>query len=280
MEIKQLSVFGGTGFVGSEFIRQTNNYTLIDKVPRDSSTPICKDVLYLISTTHNYNVFSDPHLDVNTNLTLLIRALENWRYHNATGGVFNFVSSWFVYGDGELPAKEDRYCNPKGFYSITKRAAEQLLISYCETYDLNYRILRLGNVIGDGDKNVSAKKNALQYLIQRMKDGQEIDVYEHGDFYRSYIHVEDCVRAIRLVMDKGEKNSIYNIGTSEPQRFIDMLEYAAKMIGYTHPFNFIEQKGFHKKVQAKSFYMDTTKLYSLGFKPQYTTETMLDSLLT
>ena len=46
--------------------------------------------------------------------------------------VFNFISSWFVYGkNNEIPFREDySQCNPTGFYSITKYCAEQLFKLY------------------------------------------------------------------------------------------------------------------------------------------------------
>ena len=115
----------------------------------------------------------------------MIKVLENIKNKNNT--TFNFISSWFVYGNTDLPAHEESYCDPRGFYSITKRAAEQLLISYCETYEIKYRILRLANVIGTGDKKVSKKKNALTYLINELKQDNAINLYSDGDLYRDYI---------------------------------------------------------------------------------------------
>ena len=92
--------------------------------------------VYFISTVDNYNVHTDMHIDINTNLNVLMDVLKSFR-ESSPDAVFNFISSWFVYGNVPLPAKEDSHCNPRGFYSITKRAAEQMLISYCETFGLN-----------------------------------------------------------------------------------------------------------------------------------------------
>ena len=144
--------------------------------PSHDPHPKSKDVLYFISTVDNYNIFSDPFLDVETNLNVLIKTLEACReYSNET--TFNFISSWFVYGKTDsLPASEDSYCNPKGFYSITKRAAEQLIISYCETYNIKYRILRLCNVCGETDLKVSKKKNALQHLINEVINDRDVNL--------------------------------------------------------------------------------------------------------
>jgi nucleoside-diphosphate-sugar epimerase len=185
-----------------------------------------------------------------------------------------------VYGPNvQLPAREDSPCDPRGFYSITKRAAEQLVISFCETFDMKYRILRLGNVLGATDTKVSAKKNALQFLFNEMKAGKNIEIYEGGNFYRSYIYIEDCIDAIHTVVEKGNLNEIYNIGTTERMKFIDMLHYAGDLIGYQGEYRFVPQKEFHKKVQAKSFYLDVDKLYGLGFQHRYDPEHMIAAVL-
>ena len=151
-----ISIYGGTGFVGSHYVKQYGGLL----IPRNERNPQSDNVLYFISTTDNYNVFTDVHLDVDTNLSVLLSTLEACREANVK--TFNFISSWFVYGDTDLPASETSYCDPKGFYSITKRAAEQLLISYCQTFGMNYRILRLGNVVGKGDGRSEEHTSELQ----------------------------------------------------------------------------------------------------------------------
>lgn len=278
----EINVFGGTGFVGGEFCRRYRDEENIFVVPRTARSPTANagEILYLISTTHNYNVFENANRDIETNLVVLGQVLDDWREY-APNATFNFVSSWFVYGDnGCIISDEKSPCNPKGFYSITKRTAEQLVISYAETFGLKYRILRLGNVLGRTDTNVSAQKNALQFLINQMKEGKPIDIYERGDFYRNYIHVEDCVEAIHHVIEHGETNQIYNIGRLPNVHFMEAINYCHKKLNSKSEIRFIDQKDFHKKVQAKSFMMDVAKLYRLGYEPKYTTEQMLDTLLS
>jgi len=142
----KINVFGSTGFIGSNFCNMYPDEVI--RVPKDDDFWHSDEVLYLISTTDNYGVLTSPHIDIDTNLTLLMSNL--WNHKHREDLVFNFVSSWFVYGDVELPAREDACCKPKGFYSITKKCAEDLLISFCQTYGLKYRIFRLANVIGVG----------------------------------------------------------------------------------------------------------------------------------
>lgn len=262
----------GQGFIGSYYADlfpcQVND--------RNNLIPELKDVLYMISTVDNYHVKTNPYIDIDTNLTTLIRVLENWRQKH-TGGVFNFASSWFVYGDTDLPAREDSHCDPKGFYSITKRTAEQLLISYCETYGLKYRILRFANVLGPGDKKASKKKNAVTFMINEMKNNRPINVYDRGDFIRDYIHVKDLCRAVNLVVESGELNTIYNIGNGVPIKFIDIINQAVAL-GSKSEITMIEQADFHKIVQVKSMYMDTEKLQKLGYKPEFRIQDIVKEL--
>lgn len=284
-----VNVFGSSGFVGRAYSEQFNGFVIRNS--RDDLLAHNGNVVYFISTVDNYNVHTNPHLDINTNLVVFMKVLESFKNlverEKPTTHCFNFISSWFVYGKDSGFGEDARgipetdSCDPKGFYSITKRCAEQLLVSYCETFGLNYRILRLGNVLGKGDSKVSAKKNALQYLINEIKQNRPIELYDDGYFYRDYIDVRDCARAIDLVVSSGEMNTIYNIGNGIPQTFKDLLEYAVQATGSTSELKTIEQKEFHKKVQSsRSFFMDNTKLRLLGYSPEYTIFDTIEDLIS
>jgi nucleoside-diphosphate-sugar epimerase len=281
-----LTILGGNGFVGGAYVKAfydaaIGNIASVNR--RDDYAVYSKDVLYFISTVHNYNVFDQPLLDIDTNLTTLVRVLENWRKRpDSAGGVFNFLSSWFVYGPQGFPfgIHEEAHCNPRGFYSITKRCAEQLLISYCETYNLRYRILRLGNVVGPGDAKVSAKKNALQHLINQVVANQPVEVYGDGMFFRDYIHVSDCIRAIDIVLQRGERDAIYNVGNGHKvaDSLLSILRYVKEQTGSSSEFKFIPAKKFHKTVQVETFGMDVSKLAALGYAPEYIGTKLYDTL--
>jgi nucleoside-diphosphate-sugar epimerase len=263
----------GNGFIGSHYVKK---YGAVCN-DRNNLVPSGeKDILYLISTIHNYNVLNNPYIDIETNLTTLIRVLEHCKDKDI---VFNFVSSWFVYGDTDYPANENSYCNPKGFYSITKRTAEQLLISYCETFNIKYRIIRIANVLGPDDSKTSKKKNALTYLINQIKNNEDISLYDGGNLTRDYIHVSDVCDAINLILEKGVYNTIYNVGNGQPTIFKDAIEYVIQKTNSKSKITNIVQPEFHKNVQVKSMYMDCSKLKSLGYKPQYGINDMLDELI-
>ena len=274
-----ISIYGSSGFIGSKYLEIFRKDCF--PIDREERFPKSENILYFISTTHNYNIFENPYLDIDTNLKVLIESLEACReYSLATNKniVFNFISSWFVYGKTSLPAKETNYCSPKGFYSITKKCAEDLIISYCNTFSMNYRIMRLSNVYGTGDAGFSKKKNALQYMINRLKNDLPVDLYYNGNFYRDYMHVFDTCNAINTVIEKSSLNETYNIGSGKGVLMKDIIKKCIYLTGSKSKITSIDSPEFHKIVQVKDMYMDTTKLENLGFSQKISLEEGLKKL--
>jgi nucleoside-diphosphate-sugar epimerase len=269
-----ISVYGGSGFIGGEFCKIFSSDVI--KIEREERKPESDEILYFISTTSNYNVNENLHVDINTNLNLLMDVLEYCKNENIT---FNFVSSGFVYGSDIINARETDIPDPKGFYSITKRTAEQLLISFCETFGCKYRIFRLSNVYGT-DKTISQSKNVLAFLIDKMKRNEDIQVYDGGIVYRDYMHVSDYAHAIKLLMDQSEVNQIYNIGAGQPTYFYDILRTAKDFLGSSSCFLSIESPDFYKKVQCKNFYLNLDKLSQYNFVPQINLQQGIKQLCT
>lgn len=266
MNTNKIDLFGGTGFIGSFFKNLYNEEVYVH--PREDNIPVYNNILYMISTVSNYNMLDNPHKDIDVNLTKLVNVLKNCKDKDIT---FNFISSWFVYGKCRLPARENDSCDPTGFYSITKRAAEQLLVTYCEHYNIKYRILRLCNVYGDGDK-FSAQKNAIQYMIDLFKKNESINLYEDGYILRDLMHVFDVCNAIKLVCENGDLNTIYNIGSGKPIALRYIIEYAKSILNSSSIINSIETPKFHNLVQSRDFYMDISKLNKLGFTQKISIE--------
>jgi len=268
MNSKPVSIYGATGFIGSRFCEMFPEIAV--RQGRDENAPRCRRILYLISTTDNYNVFDDLLIDIDTNLRKLMQVLSHCKKPDIE---FNFVSSWFVYGQiSDLPAKESAHCEPKGFYSITKKCAEDLLISFCRTFDLRYRIFRLSNVYGERDRGVSRKRNALQYLIRKIVRNEDVELYHGGEFIRDYIHVDDACRAMRHCLDSAPLDQIINIGSGRAHRFLDLINFVRDRTDSASSIRAVEPAPFHQVVQVKDMYLDISKLLDTGFRPQISIE--------
>lgn len=272
-----ISVYGSTGFIGGRYLKMYSDGSI--PISRSENAPQSKDVLYFISTTHNYNIFTEPHKDIDTNVTKLISVLEECR-KNDPNTVFNFVSSWFVYGmNCSLNTKETDPCDPTGFYSITKRAAEQMLICYCRTFGMKYRIMRMTNIIGESDGGVSAKKNAIQYMIGLLKKNEPVKLYDDGCNIRDFMYVDDACRAIDVCIRNAPVNEIINISNSEPVSIGDIIRYSKEKLDSQSELISIETPDFHRVVQVKDVCLNNEKLRSYGYEPSIHTVDGIDRIL-
>jgi nucleoside-diphosphate-sugar epimerase len=276
----KINVFGGTGFIGSQFSEMYSHDVILNK--KNDYVPVSNNLLYFISTVDNYHIHDNLHIDINTNLTVLMSVLENLKNSNSEQPpVINFVSSWFVYGqNSEIPFREDfSHCNPTGFYSITKRCAEQMIICFCQTFGYEYRIFRLANVLGENDNKISKKKNALQFLIKEIVNNRDVELYYSGEVLRDYIYVDDVCSAIKLCIDSSPTNQIYNIGSGNPYKFVDIINKAIDYSNSSSKIININPSQFHNIVQVRNSYLDITKINNLGFKLKYDISTIVKKLV-
>ena len=273
-----ISVYGSTGFVGSQYMRMYTDSAI--PIARSEDIPQSKDILYFISTTHNYHIFDEPHKDIETNLNKLISVLEASRKAYSNDITFNFISSWFVYGKNcSLDTIETDYCDPTGFYSITKRTAEQMLICYCQTMNMKYRILRLTNIIGETDVGASAKKNALQYMIGLLKRNEMVKIYDDGSNVRDFMYVDDACRAINTCIKNAPTEQIVNISNTQPVTIGEVIRYCKKKLGSSSEIVSIDAPDFHKVVQVKDVCLNSDKLRSYGYQSSIDTWQAVDRLL-
>lgn len=273
-----ISVFGGSGFIGGRFCEMHNDSVM--KIDRNDYNTKSNEILYFISTVDNYNIHKDLHIDVDTNLKVLLSVLDGLDKQDPNLTI-NFVSSWFVYGKNTImPFHEDKsQCNPTGFYSITKRCAEQLLISFCETFNIKYRIFRLANVLGEGDQKISRKKNALQFLIKQAVNNEELMLYNGGNAIRDYIYVDDVCDAIYHCIQYAPTNEIINIGNGKPYELADIIQKAVSETNSTSVVTNMKPPHFHQVVQVEHSYLDVSKLRSYGFRSKYSIDDVVTKLI-
>ena len=219
----KISVVGSTSYIGGKFLDTFPNETC--RVPSRSLDIPTNNLLFLRSTVDNYNIWDNPKLDPSICIMHLIDTLEACKAKFSNNFTVNLVSSWFIYGkQDELPVKETAICNPLGWYATAKYSSEIFLRSYCITYDIPYRILRLSNIYGGYDSGANKKKNALHHLAKQIYNNINIDLYYGGNFIRDYLHINDCCTAIKTIIDNGCWNTIYNVGSGNGIVFLQAMD--------------------------------------------------------
>ena len=125
-----------------------------------------------------------------------------------------------IYGDPEVsPQTEDYWgnVNPVGrrsCYDEGKRFAEALAVAYQRRYALDLIIGRLFNTFGPRMRVNDGR--AVPNFINQALVGEPITVYGDGTQTRSFCYIDDMVRALILVLDKGAVGmKIVNLGNDD-----------------------------------------------------------------
>lgn len=283
-------ITGGLGFIGSSLANAIEGAVTIvsrsdehrDRIKRKDAKFIIKniskleksdidniDVIYhCASTVHNYHVLTDPYLDIDINLNGAVRLLELCKDLPKRPKII-YLSTFFVYGNEYSRTKkvitEESKTEPLGIYPATMLCAESIIKLYSRIYDIPYIICRLANVYGEREGFGDSKKGVLNFLIMKAVKGENINLYNGGNFYRDYIHVDDVVSALRF-LERKTSNDLFLIGYGKPVKFKDMLDYILEQTGKRSRIIDIEPPPFHKAVGITNFVADTSKINSLGWR--------------
>jgi len=121
---------------------------------------------------------------------------------------FVFASSSSVYGDCELPMREDKLLSPVSPYGVSKVACENLCHSYWKNFRVPVISLRYFTVYGPRQR----PDMAFYKFIRAILKGEEIIIYGDGRQTRDFTYIDDAVKANLLVMEKNCSGEVFNIG--------------------------------------------------------------------
>ncbi|MBI4126442.1 MAG: dTDP-glucose 4,6-dehydratase [Deltaproteobacteria bacterium] len=236
-----LLVTGGLGFIGSHFVRHaltTKNWSVVnldkqtysgnpdnlrdietnpryrwvkgDIVEKDVVRPLMDAadvVVHFAAETHVDRSILDPQVFLKTNVLGTHTLLEAAKERKITR--FIHVSTDEVYGSvstGE--SLETDALLPNSAYAASKAASDILVRSYHQTFHLPTVITRCSNNFGP----YQYPEKALPLLITNALEGKPFPLYGRGDNIRDWLYVEDHVKALVTIIEKGSVGETYNIG--------------------------------------------------------------------
>lgn len=196
------------------------------------------------------------------NNNLIMHAIKN-------KALYIYASSSEIYGNPEIVPTPETYIGrvsttgTRSPYDEGKRFGEALVKSYEREYGLKNIIIRLFNTYGPRMRGGDFYGRVIdRFLVQAMKN-DPITVYGDGRQTRSFTYVEDCVRAIILLMFKGVSRCVYNIGSDQETKII---EVANTIKNLTNSSSKIEYKDLPLD-DPKRRSADITKIKRMGWKP-------------
>lgn len=115
---------------------------------------------------------------------------------------------------------------PDSCYGWEKLFSERLFLAYARNYGLNVRIARFHNIYGPEGTYKGGREKAPAAMCRKVVESDgTIEVWGTGDQMRSFLYIDDCIDAVRLLMQSDFKEPI-NIGSEE----IITINGLAKMV--------------------------------------------------
>jgi UDP-glucose 4-epimerase len=130
---------------------------------------------------------------------------------------FVFTSSIAVYGDQELPLKENQHPQPEDPYGIAKYAVELDLENAHTMFGLNYVIFRPHNVYGPMQNIGDSYRNVVGIFMNQLLKKEPLTIFGDGKQSRAFTYIDDVAPYIASsgAFAKAH-NQVFNIGSDEP----------------------------------------------------------------
>lgn len=135
-----------------------------------------------------------------------------------------------------VPTLENDPVRPASIYAATKYAQEDLVRVACEALGIDYAILRLQNVFGEGQSLNNPYTGILSIFSTRVRRGLDLPIFEDGLESRDFVHVDDVARAMHacLMSDK-PISSVVNVGSGVGTSVIEVARQLVISLGSNVP---------------------------------------------
>ena len=149
----------------------------------------------------------------NTNITATHALFKLCQTENVNK--FVYVSSSSVYGNTDKAVQEESDpMMPTNPYAVSKMAAEWALQTQAQTGNTTLLIVRPFTMYGN-DMSRGPYGLVIAKFLAAMEGNEPLVLHDHGNQTRDFIHIDDAVRGIRLLIDNGTHKEVYNLGSGQ-----------------------------------------------------------------
>lgn len=281
-------LLGGTGFIGKNIIESFENesdYNLIivsrNTTLIDSSFFIDKKVKIILGSIKDSNFIEKIILDYKVNVVFhlvssLIPSSSQADFYSSLDDVIVptfklidfiatrdiklifFSSGGTIYGNSTNLITEDTNLNPINNYGYSKLTIENYIRYKSNISLLNYIILRPSNVYGKY-QSFDGNQGFISVAINKIQNGQVINIWGTGKTIRDYIHVDDLTTILKKILSNSISNKSFNLSTGIGFSLLEIIKIIENNLNKKAVLSFDSER----IVDANSVILDNSKILEI-----------------
>ena len=238
------------------------------------------EIYNLAAQSHVRISFEIPQFTTQVNALGVVNVLEAMK-NNCPNAKFYQASSSEMFGsavDEDGFQRETTKMNPVSPYGCAKVFGYNVVRNYRNAYKLH-----LSNGILFNHESPRRGSNFVTNKVVkaavRISLGLQ-DKLELGnlDAYRDWGHSKDYIKAMHLILQQSEPGD-WVVATGETRSVRDMCEYVFKKLNLNYEDYITQNQKFLRPEELKYLKGDSTRMRELGWKPEYTFESMMDEMV-
>lgn len=238
------------------------------------------EIYNLAAQSHVRISFEIPQFTIQTNALGVVNVLEAMK-NNCPNAKFYQASSSEMFGsavDEDGFQRETTKMNPVSPYGCAKVFGYNIVRNYRNAYKLH-----LSNGILFNHESPRRGSNFVTNKVVkaavRISLGLQ-DKLELGnlDAYRDWGHSKDYIKAMHLILQQSEPGD-WVVATGETRSVRDMCKYVFEKLNLNYEDYIVQNQKFLRPEELKYLKGDSTKIRELGWKPEYTFESMMDEMV-
>ena len=237
----------------------------------------CDYIIHLISPTRSRFFISNPVETIKASVLSTVEILEVAKKNQSK---LIYLSSMEQYGvpyqAGEIMTEEKigviDHLDIRSSYSESKRLCECLCASYAAEYGVDVKIARLAQTYGAGAP-LSDDRMPMQFA-KAVINNRDIVLHTNGKSISNCVYLADAIRALFLILVKGERGQAYNIcNDTDIKSVYEIAQVVAQKVAQKRIKVQIDipatATGYAPDV---NMFLSTEKLRGLGWNAQYNVE--------
>jgi len=235
------------------------DYDLLNEIIKNNSVVI--HLAALVGIPYSYE---SPLAYIKTNIEGTYNVLESCKKNKVKNLIITSTSE--VYGSSEYePMDELHPCKSQSPYSASKKAADELALSYYRSFNLNIKIIRPFNTFGPRQSARAIIPNIIFQLLNKKSKYVKL-----GNTFpkRDYTYVDDLCEAYYKIVKLNNFGEIFNVGTGINYSIHEIYEKISNILGIKKKIKIEIKRIRTSNSEVVSLNSDYKKLNRIsGWKP-------------